>query len=446
MKRLADQKLKEEKKKAAQSKQAINNVPVSNTSPPISLSNNGLIANNGQLPHKVPSPLMFTPQNPSSFIQQPTLPPSYPTVNREYDNTFPPLGAHPILERHSNVTTPPLQQNTAITQQDIPHIGLWNKKSSTGLTNPPSPPSTTPPPNTFQQQQPLQQQIQQSQIQQQQQANKYMLPFQGISAFSSTPFIAGGNNPIPNNNNSNPVITANNNEIYSRQQTQGMYDYTNVLSNLWMNNQNSPFYQSYNPHSVTNSVNVSNNVNNTSNNNINSNIPPNSNEDYAPDWSSIFRPPSNMSISQTMLYDQYQPTSTLFGNTSVSPFFQNFQQPSSLHNSGNVPLTNNQVTPPNTYPVSSLDGSLMDQLERDRVKAREAVLEKYQNILPPQRPCCYCGEESSLECNVCAKTGYATFFCSPEHQSLMWKEHMRVHQAYLASLQQKKQKNQKNNC
>lgn len=45
--------------------------------------------------------------------------------------------------------------------------------------------------------------------------------------------------------------------------------------------------------------------------------------------------------------------------------------------------------------------------------------------------CRYCGEESYLECNHCAKMGLATFFCSPEHQSLVWKDHLEYHKQSL---------------
>ena len=53
---------------------------------------------------------------------------------------------------------------------------------------------------------------------------------------------------------------------------------------------------------------------------------------------------------------------------------------------------------------------------------------RYAGKTPPDRQCCYCGEESSLECNLCAKTGYATYFCSAQHQALMWKDHMAMHE------------------
>jgi len=83
-----------------------------------------------------------------------------------------------------------------------------------------------------------------------------------------------------------------------------------------------------------------------------------------------------------------------------------------------------------------------EQFEREKQRAREIVNEKYKHSQPPQRPCCYCGEESMLECYNCAKTGYATYFCSKEHQSLMWKEHMRVHQFYANNFQQPQQPQQ----
>jgi hypothetical protein len=44
------------------------------------------------------------------------------------------------------------------------------------------------------------------------------------------------------------------------------------------------------------------------------------------------------------------------------------------------------------------------------------------------RPCSYCGDESSMECTFCARMGLpATFFCTAEHQTKMWKQHVKQH-------------------
>lgn len=49
---------------------------------------------------------------------------------------------------------------------------------------------------------------------------------------------------------------------------------------------------------------------------------------------------------------------------------------------------------------------------------------------PPEsnakRPCLYCGKESTLECNICAKNNQEAYFCCFEHQKIMWKKHVHV--------------------
>ncbi|GAA6027650.1 hypothetical protein JCM8097_007965 [Rhodosporidiobolus ruineniae] len=35
--------------------------------------------------------------------------------------------------------------------------------------------------------------------------------------------------------------------------------------------------------------------------------------------------------------------------------------------------------------------------------------------------CCVCGKDTSTRCSACAKVGIDLFFCSPEHQKLVWK-------------------------
>lgn len=43
-----------------------------------------------------------------------------------------------------------------------------------------------------------------------------------------------------------------------------------------------------------------------------------------------------------------------------------------------------------------------------------------------KNPCWYCGEESTVECNLCPKVGLETFFCSGQHQAYIWKFHVRT--------------------
>ncbi|GAA6036939.1 hypothetical protein NBRC10512_001288 [Rhodotorula toruloides] len=40
--------------------------------------------------------------------------------------------------------------------------------------------------------------------------------------------------------------------------------------------------------------------------------------------------------------------------------------------------------------------------------------------------CCVCGEPTTKRCQACAKSGIDLFFCSPEHQKLVWKHHKKV--------------------
>ncbi|BGP31671.1 hypothetical protein JCM10296v2_003445 [Rhodotorula toruloides] len=37
--------------------------------------------------------------------------------------------------------------------------------------------------------------------------------------------------------------------------------------------------------------------------------------------------------------------------------------------------------------------------------------------------CCVCGQATDKRCQACAKSGIDLFFCSPEHQKLVWKHH-----------------------
>ncbi|BGP07668.1 hypothetical protein JCM10049v2_003508 [Rhodotorula toruloides] len=40
--------------------------------------------------------------------------------------------------------------------------------------------------------------------------------------------------------------------------------------------------------------------------------------------------------------------------------------------------------------------------------------------------CCVCGAPTTKRCQACAKSGIDLFFCSPEHQKLVWKHHKQV--------------------
>lgn len=43
-----------------------------------------------------------------------------------------------------------------------------------------------------------------------------------------------------------------------------------------------------------------------------------------------------------------------------------------------------------------------------------------------KNPCWVCGEEATVECNLCPKVGLETFFCSGAHQQSVWKHHVRT--------------------
>ncbi|BGP15647.1 hypothetical protein JCM10213v2_003636 [Rhodosporidiobolus nylandii] len=40
--------------------------------------------------------------------------------------------------------------------------------------------------------------------------------------------------------------------------------------------------------------------------------------------------------------------------------------------------------------------------------------------------CCVCGKETADRCGACAEADFALFFCSREHQKLIWPVHKRV--------------------
>ncbi|BGP15741.1 hypothetical protein JCM10213_007964 [Rhodosporidiobolus nylandii] len=42
------------------------------------------------------------------------------------------------------------------------------------------------------------------------------------------------------------------------------------------------------------------------------------------------------------------------------------------------------------------------------------------------QPCCVCGKETTQKCGACAAAGFDLFFCSREHQKLIWPAHRRV--------------------
>ncbi|GAA5909805.1 hypothetical protein JCM6882_002680 [Rhodosporidiobolus microsporus] len=45
---------------------------------------------------------------------------------------------------------------------------------------------------------------------------------------------------------------------------------------------------------------------------------------------------------------------------------------------------------------------------------------------PSTGACCVCGEGTATRCGSCAEAGFDLFFCSKEHQKLIWPSHKRV--------------------
>ncbi|GAA6032922.1 hypothetical protein JCM8097_000050 [Rhodosporidiobolus ruineniae] len=45
---------------------------------------------------------------------------------------------------------------------------------------------------------------------------------------------------------------------------------------------------------------------------------------------------------------------------------------------------------------------------------------------PPTGHCCVCGKETKDRCGACGKAGFNLFFCSREHQKLVWFAHKRI--------------------
>ncbi|GAA5886257.1 hypothetical protein JCM3774_001608 [Rhodotorula dairenensis] len=45
---------------------------------------------------------------------------------------------------------------------------------------------------------------------------------------------------------------------------------------------------------------------------------------------------------------------------------------------------------------------------------------------PAKQDCCVCGEFSTMRCSACAKAGVDLYFCSTEHQKLVWFAHKPV--------------------
>ncbi|GAA6033003.1 hypothetical protein JCM8097_000093 [Rhodosporidiobolus ruineniae] len=44
----------------------------------------------------------------------------------------------------------------------------------------------------------------------------------------------------------------------------------------------------------------------------------------------------------------------------------------------------------------------------------------------PSGACCVCGKETTQQCGACGKAGFSLFFCSTEHQKLVWSSHKEV--------------------
>ncbi|GAA6032948.1 hypothetical protein JCM8097_000061 [Rhodosporidiobolus ruineniae] len=45
---------------------------------------------------------------------------------------------------------------------------------------------------------------------------------------------------------------------------------------------------------------------------------------------------------------------------------------------------------------------------------------------PAHGVCCVCGKETTQRCGACGKAGFDLFFCSTEHQRMVWFAHKRV--------------------
>ncbi|EFA75252.1 hypothetical protein PPL_11327 [Heterostelium album PN500] len=294
--------------------------------------------------------------------------------------------------------------------------------------------------------------------------------------------LAGLSNITPiqnNNNNNNPISQLNNNsqQINSIQQQQQQQQQQQEQNNI------SQQYQYYNMFSQPGFVNTSSYLDQSTpvtSNLLNSNT---FSQDPIFGWSSAFSANGNSYLSPAVSQENtntnnnississlFTPDNTLFrqssptndyyqglyspynNNNNTSQFtssfkpFQTSMQPTSYYPqqqqqqknqpSSSLNFQNPQLTTPQQLHLLQQQQIQQQQLqqqqtaeqfEKDKQKARESVIEKYKFSHPPQRPCCYCGEESILECYNCAKTGYATYFCTKEHQSLMWKEHSRYH-------------------
>eukprot|EP01113_Clastostelium_recurvatum_P021844 TRINITY_DN2594_c0_g1_i2.p1 TRINITY_DN2594_c0_g1~~TRINITY_DN2594_c0_g1_i2.p1 ORF type:complete len:662 (+),score=231.45 TRINITY_DN2594_c0_g1_i2:1340-3325(+) len=269
--------------------------------------------------------------------------------------------------------TQPSQLQTA---QDTVTIGLWNKKASSGSVSAPSSTSTSPASSAPTVPAPASTQ------------GKFAGPY-SLGPFAGYP----------------PSSTNGSTPLYNRTPV-ASYDYNAMLASLW---QASPFMNTGYAASqapTASSVPASDQTGASSS------------EAY-PDWSAAFRSSSSASAP----YDYSQTSGAgIFGGSSMSPFFQMYQQAAS-------------PTPAATMPAAA-DLATQENFEKERAKVRDTVSAKYRGTSGPRRACCYCGDESSLECVLCAKTENNTYFCSPEHQHLMWKEHMRAH--HLASLQPQK--------
>lgn len=165
----------------------------------------------------------------------------------------------------------------------------------------------------------------------------------------------------------------------------------------------------------------------------------NDQQDQMYNWMTAFSPLGSSTLPQSSTATGMPTFSSFVGNNSGSSSFFSHEEES---------LT--PSPPGTTTPVSnSFFGSLLDSnsssmffntgdsdpmskmseleaFERERQRIKQQVKQKLRNR-KPLRPCCYCEDESYLECNHCAKMGLFTYFCSPDHQSLMWKEHLEFH-------------------
>eukprot|EP01117_Protostelium_nocturnum_P015189 TRINITY_DN5858_c0_g2_i1.p1 TRINITY_DN5858_c0_g2~~TRINITY_DN5858_c0_g2_i1.p1 ORF type:complete len:736 (+),score=141.84 TRINITY_DN5858_c0_g2_i1:814-3021(+) len=136
-------------------------------------------------------------------------------------------------------------------------------------------------------------------------------------------------------------------------------------------------------------------------------------------------PPSPTKPFSDLWSDSSSPTSSYLSLPSASFQFST-QETNSSSEEDLQPLPSTSVSSPS---LRLTDQGIHLLFREEEMEERD----ENTNVYPveSERPCCCCGEESFIECTYCARFGLpSTFFCSPEHQSLMWKQHIKVHQQF----------------